>query len=299
LDEKVLRASASALQDQSAVITVLRDITQEKEVDRMKTEFVSTVSHELRAPLTSVLGFAKLIGKAVERDLVHWVPADDSRGQRAITRVRENLEIIVSEGERLTRLINDVLDIAKMEAGRIDWRDQSFELGAVINQAIENVRTAATAKHLAIDLQLEPRLPSLFADPDRILQVITNLLSNALKFTDQGLVTVGARTVAPGEQLHGWSMPEGCQGAALVTVQDTGVGIPEEAIGRLFQRFQQVEGTLANRPRGTGLGLAICREIVEGHGGRIHVDSAEGGGARFVITLPQAGERTMEVGACP
>jgi signal transduction histidine kinase/ActR/RegA family two-component response regulator len=288
LDDKVLQASASALRDQSAVITVLRDITQEKEVDRMKTEFVSTVSHELRAPLTSVLGFAKLISKAVERDVVHWVPADDPRGQRAVTRVRENLEIIISEGERLTRLINDVLDIAKMEAGRIDWRDLSFELGTVISQAIENVRTLATAKNLPIDLQLEPGLPPLFADADRVLQVITNLLSNAVKFTDQGRVTVVARMVMPDEQFKDWTLPEGCPAAVLVTVQDTGVGIPEEAISQLFQRFQQVESTVVDRPKGTGLGLAICREIVMHYDGAIWAESKVGQGSRFCFTLPLA-----------
>jgi CheY-like chemotaxis protein len=264
-------------------------------VDRMKTEFVSTVSHELRAPLTSVLGFAKLIGKAMERDLLSWVPADDVRGQRAVTRVRENLDIIVSEGERLTRLINDVLDIAKMEAGRIEWRDQSFELGPVIQQAVENVRAVAAAKDLPIDLRLQTALPTLFADPDRILQVSTNLLSNAIKFTDQGRVTVTARSLDPGEAVHGWSAPAGEQGAVLVTVQDTGVGIPEEAVGRLFQRFQQVESTLTNRPKGTGLGLAICREIVTHYGGAIWVDSQGGQGSCFCFTLPVVPAAQWEV----
>jgi signal transduction histidine kinase/ActR/RegA family two-component response regulator len=285
-EDKVLRASATALHDQSAVITVLRDITQEKEVDRMKTEFVSTVSHELRAPLTSVLGFAKLIGKTLERDVLPWVPAEDGRGQRAVTRVRENLEIIVSEGERLTRLINDVLDIARMEAGRIEWRDQSFELGPVIQQAVGNVRAMATAKGLPIDLEIEATLPTLFADPDRVLQVSTNLLSNALKFTDQGRVTVMVRSLGPGAEVHGWSVPAGDSGAVLVAVRDTGVGIPEEAIGRLFQRFQQVESTLTNRPKGTGLGLAICREIVAHYGGAIWADSQVDQGSCFCFTLP-------------
>jgi len=292
--DKVLRASATALRDASAVITVLRDITQEKEVDRMKTEFVSTVSHELRAPLTSVLGFAKLIGKAMERDVLPWVPADNVRGQRAVSRVRENIDIIISEGERLTRLINDVLDIAKMEAGRIEWRDQPFELSPVIQQAVENCRAVAAAKSLPIDLQLDAALPPLFADPDRILQVGTNLLSNAIKFTDQGRVTVMARSLSPGEAPNGWSPPAACQGSVLVAIRDTGVGIPEEEIGRLFQRFQQVDSTLTNRPKGTGLGLAICREIVSHYGGLIWVESAVGQGSCFSFVLPVAPPRPQE-----
>ncbi len=288
LDERMLRASAAALLDGSAVITVLRDITHEREVDRMKTEFVSTVSHELRAPLTSVLGFTKLINRTMERDVVPLIPADHPRGQRAMQRIRENLEIIVAEGERLTRLINDVLDISKMEAGRVDWHDQPFDLLAVIRQAADNVHTLAAVKGLPIRLRLPEELPTLQADPDRILQVVTNLLSNAIKFTDHGEITLRARLLAAGERANGWSVPEGWTGGVLVCVQDTGVGIPPEAIGSLFQRFQQVEATLRDRPKGTGLGLAICREIVTHYGGSIWAESEVGCGSCFSFTLPLA-----------
>ncbi len=282
----ILRASASALRDGSAVITVLRDVTHEREVDRMKTEFVSTVSHELRTPLTSVLGFAKLIGRTVEKDLVPAVPAGDARGQRALRRLKENLDIIVSEGERLTRLINDVLDIAKMEAGKVEWHDQPFALDGVIAQAVENVRSLAVGKALPLNFWLPNDLPPLLADPDRVLQVMTNLLSNAIKFTDHGEVTVEARTLQPGEEADGWRAPEDGLGGVLIAVRDTGVGIPPEALPRLFQRFQQVGDTLRERPRGTGLGLAICREIVSHYGGTIWAKSEPGSGSTFSFTLP-------------
>jgi signal transduction histidine kinase/ActR/RegA family two-component response regulator len=288
LDTRILRASASALLDGSAVITVLRDVTREKEVDRMKTEFVSTVSHELRAPLTSVLGFTKLINRTMERDVVPLIPADHSRGQRAMQRIHENLGIIVTEGERLTRLINDVLDISKMESGRVDWHDQTLDLLPVIRQAAENVHTLAAAKGLPIGLQLPESLPTLWADADRLLQVVTNLLSNAIKFTDQGEITLRARVLQAGERANGWVTPAAWPGGILVGIQDTGVGIPPEAIGHLFQRFHQVESTLGNRPKGTGLGLAICREIISHYGGSIWAESEVGVGSCFSFALPLA-----------
>jgi len=294
LGERAFRVTVIALGDRSGTITVLRDVTHEREVDRMKTEFVSTVSHELRTPLTSVLGFAKLISRTMEREVLPYIPADNGRVQRSVQRVRENLEIIVGEGERLTRLINDVLDIAKMEAGRIEWRDQPLDLATVIRQAVQNVQAMAIGKQLTLTVQLDEIGVPVVADPDRILQVIANLLSNAIKFTDHGTVTVTARPLAAGEEVHGWRAPlphhsggaaEG-PGGVLVTVQDTGVGIPAEALPRLFQRFQQIGDTLRDKPKGTGLGLAISREIVTHYGGAIWAESEVGVGSLFCFTLP-------------
>lgn len=288
LDGATLRAAAAALRDGSAVVTVLRDVTHEREVDRMKTEFVSTVSHELRTPLTSVLGFAKLISRTVEKDLLPSIPATDPKGRRAAQRVQENLEIIVSEGERLTRLINDVLDIARMEAGRVEWHDRAVDLAALIIRAVESVHGTAIEKALPIRVEVTPGILTVYADPDRIIQVLTNLLSNAIKFTEQGEVSVTACPLAPGEEAHGWSAPAGSPGGALVAVRDTGIGIPAEAMPRLFQRFQQIGDTLRDKPRGTGLGLAICREIVTHYGGVIWAESTVGVGSTFSFTLPLA-----------
>jgi CheY-like chemotaxis protein len=191
-------------------------------------------------------------------------------------------------------LINDVLDIAKMEAGRIEWRDQPLDLATVIRQAVQNVQAMAIGKQLTLTVQLDEIGVPVVADPDRILQVIANLLSNAIKFTDRGTVTVTARPLAAGEEVHGWRAPlphhsggaaEG-PGGVLVTVQDTGVGIPAEALPRLFQRFQQIGDTLRDKPKGTGLGLAISREIVTHYGGAIWAESEVGVGSLFCFTLP-------------
>lgn len=263
------------------VVTILRDITHEREVDRMKTELISMVSHELRTPLTSVLGFTKLIRKTFGRDIAPQVPQDERRTQRALQRVRDNLDIIVSEGERLTRLINDVLDIAKMEAGRTEWHMAEVAFDEVIETSVNALQGLAKQKELPIAVEAERPLPTVTVDRDRIVQVLTNLLSNALKFTDEGRVTVRARHADGGTDLP--------PGAWLwVSVEDTGVGIPEDRLPDVFEKFKQVSETQANRPKGTGLGLPICREIVEQHAGRIWAESEVGVGSTFNFVLPLA-----------
>ncbi len=284
---RTLKASSAAIQQEAQIlgaVTVLRDITHEKAVDRMKTEFISTVSHELRTPLTSVLGFAKLIERTFERYVLPQLPAE-ARRHPALARIQENLNIIVVEGERLTRLINDVLDIAKIEAGKVVWHEQRVELRELLETALRLVQPDAEAKGLTLTLITPPvTLPQLLADPERIVQVLGNLLSNAVKFTERGGITVTARPLAGGESIHGWVTPS--TGGVLVAVQDTGVGLPLEEMPYLFQRFQQLGGdTLTAKPRGTGLGLAICKEIVEHYGGKIWAESQLGAGATFSFTL--------------
>lgn len=299
-DGRTLKATASAIQEDGrflGVATVVRDITYEKEVDRMKTEFISAVSHELRTPLTSVLGFAKLISRTFEKDVFPHIVEDDRRTARAARRIRNNLDIIVLEGERLTRLINDVLDISKMEAGNIEWQDRPFEMETALQHVAERMRAEAELKGLIFEVCL-PEVPvQLVADPNRVRQVLFNLLSNAFKFTEAGQVTLRARHLAPGEVVHGWTAPEAGGGGVLCSVADTGVGISPEALPRLFHRFQQiVTDTLTDKPTGTGLGLAISREIVSHYGGSIWAESRPGDGATFYFTLPlqpQAGEESL------
>jgi signal transduction histidine kinase/DNA-binding response OmpR family regulator len=276
------------------VVTVLRDITHETEVDRMKTEFISMVSHELRTPLTSVLGFAKLIGKSFERDIAPKLASDDQRGQQAAGRIHENLDIIVSEAERLTRLINDVLDIAKMEAGKIEWHLSDVALGDVVQTAIATTSSQAEAKGLYIQATVEEGLPLVQADRDRMVQVLANLLSNAIKFTDQGGIEVRVLrlqvavdgVVVPNIGGESGLLPAGRWVA--VSVQDTGIGIPSDSIPEVFQKFKQLGDAMTNRPKGTGLGLAICREIIDHHSGRIWVQSTVGAGSTFTFVLPLA-----------
>ncbi len=291
IHENPSSASAAEIEEQPVkvrnVVTVVRDITHEKAVDRMKTEFISTVSHELRTPLTSVLGFAKLIDRTFERHIAPQVDTGEKRTGRALQRVRDNLDIIVVEAERLTRLINDVLDISKLESGKIEWQDRLFNVGAVIDRVVAGAQPKASDKGLDLVTDIEPGLPQVVADPSRIQQVISNLVSNALKFTDEGQVEITARLLDPGETVHGWQAPAEAEGGMLVSVADTGVGIPRDAFPKLFNRFQQMAAdTLTDRPRGTGLGLAISHEIVTHYGGIIWAESVWREGATFTFTLP-------------
>ncbi len=292
--KRIYRASATALQTDgraTGVVTVLRDVTHEVEVDRMKTDFISTVSHELRTPLTSVLGFARLIRKAFEREIVPVLP-EVRQVQRAKKRILDNLTIIESESQRLTRLINDVLDIAKMEAGRMEWHMEETDLGEVIRQAIAATTALAGEKGLPIQVDLPAEgLPPIWGDRDRLIQVMTNLLSNAIKFTERGRIEVRGEVI-PAEAvatLRSGDAPLPPGEWVAVHVTDTGVGIRAEDLPHVFEKFRQVGNALTNRPRGTGLGLSICKEIVEHHGGRIWVESQVGVGSTFSFALPLTG----------
>jgi signal transduction histidine kinase len=239
-----------------------------------KSGFLSSVSHELRTPLTSVVGFSRLIRRRVDEVIFPAVPSGDPKRDRAMRQVSENLGIIIEEGERLTTLINDTLDLAKIEAGRMEWRREPVDIGEVIARA-----TSATSSLLAgpgpeMIVDVEEDLPSPVGDRDRLIQVVINLISNAVKFTPTGSITCTARRDEAG--------------GVLVSVADTGVGIAPEDHATIFEQFGQAGDTLTDKPRGTGLGLAICREIVEHHGGRIWLESEIGRGSRFAFTLPIA-----------
>lgn len=281
------------LREASGVVTVLRDITLEMEVDRMKTDFISTVSHELRTPLTAVLGFAKVIERMLEREIAPWLPPKEQEVQASMQRIQNNLEIIVNEGNRLTRLINDVLDVAKMEAGKVEWHMGQVNMVDVINRSVAATKPLAESKKVALKIAVSETLPTVYADGDRLIQVVTNLLSNALKFTDGGFVEARAAKIQlrkPEEaRLLGTHAPQLPPGEwLLVSVADTGIGIDEENFPKVFERFQQVGDTLTDRPRGTGLGLTICQEIVAHHKGFIWLESTVGVGSTFSFVLPLA-----------
>lgn len=239
--------------------------------DRMKSDFVATVSHELRTPLTSVLGFAKLAKTKVEQSVSPHVPATDAKAQRTLGQVRGNLDIIVSEGQRLASLIDDLLDISKMEAGSMTWRRERLRPSELVARAHEVTAALFEGTGVALRTEVEQDLPELEGDFERLLQVLLNLVSNAVKFTPEGSVTLRARHVG---------------GAVELSVTDTGVGIdlPDQTV--IFDKFKQVGDLLTNKPRGTGLGLPICRQIVEAHGGSLGVESALGQGASFRAVLP-------------
>ena len=244
------------------------------ELDRLKTEFLSTVSHELRTPLTSVLGFAKITQKRLEEVIFPRTDTSEAETARAVRQVKENLSIIVSEGERLTALINDVLDIAKMEAGRMEWKHEPVNMAEVIERAAAASAYLFELKGLDFVLAVGEGLPTVIGDWDRLIQVMINLFSNAAKFTERGRVLCRAR--AEGSFI-------------VVSVEDTGIGISKEEQDKVFEKFKQAGDTLTDKPKGTGLGLAICKQIVEYHGGRIWVESEPGRGSCFSFTLPAAG----------
>jgi PAS domain S-box-containing protein len=294
---RIYKAAATAWQQGGAVAgatTVLRDITHEVEVDRMKTDFISTVSHELRTPLTSILGFAKLILRSFQRDVEDKIPEEDRRGQRARERIVRNLGIIESESHRLTRLIGNLLDISKMDAGKIEWNMAETHIQEAIESAVTSISALATEKQLPVRIEAEPALPTVTVDKDRLIQVVTNLLANAIKFTDKGEIVVRAWPLEAGEDIpaQGTRDPGAIVGLPaavpllVVSVTDTGSGIQPEDLPQVFERFQQVGDPLGRRTSGTGLGLPICREIIEYHGGHIWVESTPDVGSRFVFTLP-------------
>jgi signal transduction histidine kinase/DNA-binding response OmpR family regulator/uncharacterized membrane protein affecting hemolysin expression len=269
--------------DDGGTVAVYTDITELKrrqseleEMDRLKSHFLSSVSHELRTPLTSVRGFAKLIAK----DFKRWfMPLADGNAKEAAKadRILENIEIIQSEGERLTRLINDVLDISKIEAGSMEWNNTTFPVGDLVRHAF-NAASGQFADNPAVEASLSvgDELPDLHADYDRLVQVMVNLVNNAAKFTSAGKVEVRAE-----------STPEGW---VQIAITDTGPGIAAEDASKIFDKFHQVtkRDTLEDKPTGTGLGLSISKQIVEHYGGRIWVDSEVGVGSTFSFTLPPA-----------
>src|SRR5210317_1116647 len=193
--------------------------------------------------------------------------------------VSENLNVVVSEGERLTNLINDVLDLAKIESGRMEWHMKPVLLQDVINRAIASTSTLFEQKGLTLKKSISPDLPLVSADEDKLIQVVINLLSNSVKFTDKGKVSIDAYQD---------------KGQIIVEVQDTGIGIAEEDKHKVFERFRQAGDTLTDKPKGTGLGLPICREIIEHHGGIIWMKSEHVVGSSFFFTMPVMGEASSE-----
>jgi signal transduction histidine kinase/CheY-like chemotaxis protein len=242
-----------------------------EEADAAKSAFLSTVSHELRTPLTSVLGFAKIIRKRLDERVFPHVVSEDRRVRQAIQQVGENLSVVVSEGERLTKLIDDVLDLAKIEAGKLEWHMAPLAVPDIVERATAATSSLFDQKGLRLVKEVATDLPPVVGDQDRLIQVVINLVSNAVKFTDAGSVTI--RAARNGDEI-------------VVSVIDTGLGIAPADHPRVFEKFKQVGDTLTDKPKGTGLGLPICKEIVEHHGGRIWVESAVGQGSTFAFTLP-------------
>jgi signal transduction histidine kinase len=254
-----------------------------------KSAFLANVSHELRTPLTSVLGFAKIIQKRLVEVIfpkvqVNSESAEDGKTQRALRQVNENIGIIVSEGERLTTLINNVLDLAKIEAGKVEWQMQPLAVAEIIERALAATSALFEQKSLTLIKDVADNLPQVVGDYDRLIQVVINLISNAVKFTDHGSVTCQVRQV---------------NGEIIISVIDTGIGIAEADQPKVFEKFIQVGNTLIDKPQGTGLGLTICKQIVEHHGGHIWLESKLGQGSTFSFTLSISTQERVLIAEAP
>jgi hypothetical protein len=235
---------------------IFRDVTARLEIEKIKDEFVSTVSHELRTPLTSIRGALGLLTAGV----LSTEPA----------KARRMLEIAVANTDRLIRLINDILDIERIESGRVKLEKRSCPAAGLMVQALDSVREVGN--RAGVKLELFPTSGSVLADPDRVVQTLTNLVDNAIKFSPPSS-TVTLRATQQHDEM-------------LFEVKDHGRGIPADKLGVIFERFQQVDASDEREKGGTGLGLAICRSIVDQHGGRIWVESELGKGSSFYFTLP-------------
>ncbi|GAB3546730.1 hypothetical protein GCM10027343_24980 [Noviherbaspirillum agri] len=240
--------------------TFLHDISERKEIERMKNEFVSTVSHELRTPMTSIRASLAML-------------ADGSAGELPPD-TRVLIDIAYGSCERLVRLVNDVLDIEKIESGSMMFDMQPQLLLPIVQQAMDAVDGSAVQHRVVLDLHAEQDRIQVMADQDRMIQVVVNLLSNAIKFSPPDS-TVTVRIGSDGER-------------ATVSVVDQGPGIPEEFSARIFQKFAQADSTNTRQKGGSGLGLSICKSIVAEHGGTIGFTSEAGKGATFTVTLPLA-----------
>jgi K+-sensing histidine kinase KdpD/DNA-binding response OmpR family regulator len=243
-----------------------------EKANEAKSAFLSTVSHELRTPLTSVLGFAKIIRKRLDEKIFPLVNRADPKTDKVVNQITENLQVVISEGERLTHLINDVLDLAKIEAGKMEWNFEDVSMSEVAERAVAATTSLFDQKSLKLDKKIEDDLPPISGDRDKLIQVIINLISNSVKFTDKG--SVSCKIYRKNQEL-------------IVEISDTGIGIAPEDHAAVFEQFKQVGGdTLTDKPKGTGLGLPICKEIVEHHGGRIWLQSKPGMGSTFSFALP-------------
>jgi signal transduction histidine kinase len=242
-----------------------------KDMDKMKTNFLSTVSHELRTPLTSIIGFTEMVKRKFEGPIVEELDLTMEKNQSSVIKIRRNINIILSEGERLSNLINDLLDISRMEAGKFSLNMREINIEEIITQVITLTNPIIRDKSLQVIQNIREPLPKIMADKDKLMQVIINLVSNAIKFTDEGCIVCTARRVKEN---------------IIVSISDTGVGIKEEDKKYVFEKFSQVGDNFTSKPCGTGLGLSICKYIIEEHGGKIWVESEIEKGSDFSFSIP-------------
>ncbi|MDO8447128.1 MAG: response regulator [Deltaproteobacteria bacterium] len=234
-----------------------------REMDRLKSEFLANMSHELRTPLTAIIGFSEL--------LVDRVMGDMSEEQAGC------VENILTSGQHLLKLINDILDLSKIEAGKMELHMEAFQLGTIIGFVKKTVSPLVERKRQTLKVEVTDGVPDIYADPGKIKQLLLNLVGNAIKFTpDGGTITIGA---------------DFKDNYFAISVTDTGIGIKPEDRERIFQEFQQAEGSTSREYGGTGLGLTLTKRLTEMHGGKIEVESSVGKGSKFIAYLPLSTEK--------
>ena len=279
-DEIVLAATGRCLHVQASVaggereneacaVLVFHDITELRRLEKIRKDFVANVSHELRTPLTSIKGYVEALLDGAKDD------------PDAATNF---LGIILTQSDRLNLIIEDLLELSKIESGRVSFKQDPIDIRSLIERTLSMIKPLADKKGHRLLSQVDDRLPAVVGDEDRLVQVLTNLLDNAVKYTpERGTITVAARSI-PSAKGAGPS-----DHALELSVADTGIGIPEPDRPRVFERFYRVDKARSRELGGTGLGLAIVKHIVEGHGGQVWVEGNQPNGSRFVVRLPIRG----------
>jgi two-component system phosphate regulon sensor histidine kinase PhoR len=254
--------------NEACAVLVFHDITELRRLEHIRKDFVANVSHELRTPLTSIKGYVEALldgGK------------DDPE-----TSVRF-LDIILKQSDRLNLILEDLLQLSKIESGQVQFKQEPLHIGSVVDRTIAMIKPLADKKQHRLRAEMDGDLPFINGDQERLVQVLANLLDNAIKYTPEGgQITVSARRIPSRAR----RAADGPRNGIELTVTDTGIGIPEKDRPRVFERFYRVDKARSRELGGTGLGLAIVKHIVEGHGGQIRVEGNVPNGSRFVVQLP-------------
>jgi len=246
---------------------------QLRQADEMKSNFLSMVSHEIRTPLSAILGFVELVAGKIEKTILPNINLEDKKVRKAAETINRDLTIILSEGDRLTTLVDNLLNISKIESGRVGQKGEMLDVLAVIEQALLIGKPMIEEAGLGIHLDIADDLPKISGDKDMLTQVFINLISNAVKSTGEGYIKISVKNSG---------------GAILVAIEDTGAGIPEDHLQRIFEKYYKLEPSLAknNKNNHLGLGLYICKQIIEQHGGMIWAESRLDKGSVFYFTIP-------------
>ncbi len=261
--KKILRSSSAVIEDENGqtvgMVTVLNDITKQKELDDMKSQFLSNVTHELRNPIGAIKQSIAVILEGTAGEL-------SPPQAKFLSNAKRNLD-------RLSALVDDILDLSKLEAKRMELNLKPSAISKIVNEVCETLDTWTKNKGISLVKDVEEGLPEINIDPDRIIQVLLNIISNAIKFTPKdGTITIEAKLSEEKDKI-------------VVAVSDTGIGIPEDDLSKIFGKFQQAKNRSVGDKSGTGLGLTIAQELVGLHGGKINAQSKEGQGTTFTFTL--------------